>query len=48
MVISTKVNVGSSFASEANWPRKMAAMVTLTATPFLGMMINSLNRLGEC
>ena len=48
MDVSTKVNVGSNFASYPSWPCKMAAMVTLMVTSFLGMMIDSWNQSGKC
>ena len=36
----------SDFASWANWPRKSAAMVTLRATSFLSLMIDSVISIG--
>ena len=44
---STKCNPSSDYHSWASWPRKSAAMVTLRATSFFGMMIDFLIWSGE-
>ena len=46
VIVSTKCQLGFDSHSRASQPRKMTTTVTLAATPFSGLIINSMNRMG--